>query len=99
VLRLEGTLQTYMAPVVRAEDPAGIETQLAALKAPLPADHSDFALVKRIAAFVIEDMKARLGSHFMPHHTQMLTVLVRMCVLLSPPSRRVGRFEPRFRHV
>jgi hypothetical protein len=32
------------------------------------------ALVRRIAAFVIEDMKARLGSHFMPHHTQMLTV-------------------------
>ena len=69
-----GALQTYTAPVVQAEDPAGIEAQLAALKAPLPADHSDFALVRRIAAFVIEDMKARLGSHFMPHHTQMLTV-------------------------
>ena len=28
----------------------------------------------RGAEIVIEDMKARLGSHFMPHHTQMLTV-------------------------
>jgi hypothetical protein len=34
--------KTYPAPVVAVEDPLGMEAQLAALKAPLPADASDW---------------------------------------------------------
>jgi hypothetical protein len=32
-------------------------------------------LSQHITAFVVENMKERLGSHFMPHHTQLLTLL------------------------
>ncbi|KAK3267466.1 hypothetical protein CYMTET_23979 [Cymbomonas tetramitiformis] len=68
--------ELYTEPIVTLDSTEGMEAQLEALKAHPGKGCTDFELLSMITAYVVENMVERLGSHFMPHHTQILTILL-----------------------